>query len=204
MKRWIGGAARVAAVFAAAFAVTAFATRVVIARRGAAPPPALKQVESFNFDAGMRRFAGPLSAAAAAALAAPARDTALVMVIRGRDIVTCEDLGRQIRELHRAWGAEKTLVVLADTTAGVEAFLRAEHMARMVVRPLAPAAVMAGGGDVATPAALVVSGGEVLEGVSHTLRAPNARLRSFAQELAFLRRGEGHGAPAEGVIGAKE
>lgn len=183
-------ALRLCALFAATFAATAFATRAIASRGKHVPPPALPRVESFDFDAGMKRFTGALSPRATRDLAARAEHgSALAVVIRARDVRTCEDLGRQLRALRRAYGPERTLTVWADTVPALESFVRQEHLARTVVRPLPPREVMADGRDLATPAALVATGGEVVEGVSHTLRAPNARLRSFADELGALRGG---------------
>jgi hypothetical protein len=140
----------------------------------------------------MTRFTGTLSGRAAHDLAAAGNGSALAVVIRASDVRTCEDLGRQLRALRRAYGPQRTLTVWTDTAAALEAFVRQEHLARTVVRPLPPREVMADGRDLATPAALVAEDGRVVEGVSHTKRAPNARLRSFADELGSLR-GAGNG-----------
>lgn len=182
------------ALVCATFLVTAFGSRVVASRLMAPPPPpTLPRVESFDFGSGMRRFTGALSPRAhrdAAEGAAGSR--VLAVVLRKADLATCEDLGRQLRTLRRAYGPARPVLVWTDDVDAVRRFMRREHLGRFTVRPLQPREVMGDGRDLATPAALLATtDGRVLEGVSHVRRAPNARLQSFAEELTLLRPADG-------------
>lgn len=175
---------RRAAVIGFVFVASAMGSRAVVARLvPPPPPPALPDPRAFNYEAAAERFAGQLSG--------PARrhveftsDTALVVLLRQADLASCEDLGRQLRELKRAYGPRRSIHVFTDSTHAVETYLRRERIGRVRVRALDPASVMGGGRAVTTPAVLLASrDGTVLQAVSHVRRAPNVRLQSFAQEL---------------------
>lgn len=186
-------AARLVAVAGALAAVlflgrTASLTRA--APGAAAPPP----VETFDYDAALVRFTGQLSEAATRELRGldlAGGDTALVLVITEQDVLTCEDLGRQIRELRRAYGADRPIAVWADSAGSglLRSFLRRERIARATVGTVPPSAVLSDGTGLWTPAAILATpDGRIVEGVSHTRRSPNVRLQSFAQELTPLSR----------------
>lgn len=186
------GAARLLAVVGV-LAAGVLVSRGVARMRAAPEPPPVPSVAEFDFDAGTARFAGRLSPPAVREmerLGLGARDTALVVVLTEEDVLKCEDLGRQLREVRRAYGPDRPIMVWGDS-AGTEmlaAFLRRERIPRAVVGAVAPGAVLSDGEVVWTPAAILVTrDGRIVEGVSHTLRAPNVRLRSFAQELVSLR-----------------
>lgn len=131
-----------------------------------------------------RPVAGGLTPAARSAVAEFASAAPFVLVVlRGRDWLTCEDLGRQLRELeHR--NPSLTYVIATDSADVVQSFARRERL-RWRVLGLRPGDVVDGYPALPTPAVLVVrEGGARLAGVSHPERVPNARFRSFADELA--------------------
>lgn len=123
--------------------------------------------------------------------ASPAAGDAVLLVLNGGDISTCEDLGRQARELQR-WAASRgaRLVIWSagDSSIPVTAFLRREKLgvasvihADSLPRLQHPLAI-------ATPAALLVEAGGSVRGTAHPDRVPNVRTRSFADELEELLR----------------
>jgi hypothetical protein len=147
------------------------------------PPPALPDPASFNYTAAAQRFSGNLSSRAQG-MVDFAGDTEVVVLLREADLASCEDLGRQLRELKRVYGPRRAIHVFTDSVREVEMYLHRERIGRVRVRALDPSAVMNEGRAIATPAALRVRrDGRVLEAVSHVRRAPNVRLQSFAQEL---------------------
>ena len=176
------------------------ASRVVPAPAPAPPPPPQQRVEEFNFDSATVRLSGRLAAPAAAALReASAGDTALVLLVERRDLATCEDLGRQLRELRRHWGPDRKIVVWgeADDPEAVRDYLKRERIAGTEVQPLPVSRVMEGRTRIPTPAVLVATaGGVVVEGVAHPYRFKNVRLRSWSQELRTLPRAAGEAAPS--------
>ena len=117
-----------------------------------------------------------------------ARDSAVVAAVHARDCLTCEDLGRQLRELAGAVGGETRLVlaVPAGDTARVKEFVRSERI-RNVQLAAYTAPLRLNGIDVPTPAAFVLGrDGRVRRGISHPERERNVRPVSFAQELGYL------------------
>jgi hypothetical protein len=158
-----------------------------------APPPASLYTVA-RYDEATTRFTGRLSGAARDLLSSgsPARgsDTVLVVVLRGVDIRGCEDLGRQLRELRRAAGPERPLVVWTDGAQvdTVSGFLRRERVTNFRVTGVLTRELLEEG-PLQTPATLLVlRDGGIIEGVSHPKRLPNMRLRSFAEELTLLLR----------------
>lgn len=140
------------------------------------------------------RFSGELAGETLLALPDVAADSTLLIVVRGTDTETCEDLGRQLRDLHRsvADSPEWNLAILVD--AGGELtlrrFLARERIPEMPIVPGEPGAFLADGRNVGTPAVLVADRkGRIRAGVSHPSRFRNARRRSFAEELQLIRSG---------------
>jgi hypothetical protein len=142
------------------------------------------------YDAAMRRFGGRVSPHVQAAVGTLRKPHTVLVAITAADLMTCEDLGRQLRELRRAvpdepgWG----MAVLIDDAGRpeLERFLRREHVSRVTVLGGGTGALLAGAEHPGTPAALVLdSGGRIHAGVSHPLRVRNTRSRSFAQELGL-------------------
>lgn len=121
-----------------------------------------------------------------AAGGADAPQRTLVLLGAG-DHRSCEDLGRQLRELERAAGDAAPLAVWtvsADAEA-VRAFLRRQHVDAQVMHTDSLPAL--GSGKLSTPAVLRVRTSDGWgEGVAHTKRFPNLRTRSFADELNEL------------------
>ena len=140
------------------------------------------------YDRATVRFTGRLGPRALAGVRGLALQSTVLVVLRGTDVARCEDLGRQLRELYRAvadrpgWG----LAVMIDPAGEPELrrFLSRERIPAVPVIAADPAALLADGTNVATPAALVARrDGEIRAGVSHPSRFKNMRGRSFAQEL---------------------
>lgn len=116
---------------------------------------------------------------------------ALLVLLDSADVRTCEDLGRQLRELRNRAGAELPVFILADSEAlvTVRTFARREHLLAAGLIAIPSGEVVKRGSDFPTPAVLIVRGGEVVFGVGHPRRFPNVRARSFADELsAYLPR----------------
>jgi hypothetical protein len=108
------------------------------------------------------------------------------VVLRGRDLLVCEDLGRQLREFSRAASAGLPMVVWTDTRGAprVNAFLVREHVRSAQRDSIDVDGLLDSGEKIITPAVLLASriDGEA-SGIAHSRRFPNIRLRSFAQEL---------------------
>ena len=147
-----------------------------------------RQHSDASYDQATVRFTGRLAEPVLAKTGALSSGTAVLVALRAADVAGCEDLGRQLRDLYRAvpegegWG----MAILVDPAGEAElrAFLAREHIPSIPVITADPAALLAGGTKVATPAALVVDrDGRVRAGVSHPERFKNVRGRSFAQEL---------------------
>jgi hypothetical protein len=179
-----------AAIAAAGISATGVAgvMRLIIARGPA-------DVRSLQNEAGYRvatRFyQGSLSPPAARLLhrLRDADQTAVVVVLRARDTETCEDLGRQLRELQRAIGRNRPLLIFAEPTRSsvIRNFVRSERLANVRIGEIATATIYAGKATLMTPAVLLVDRADsVVEGVAHPVRFPDARVRSFTEELKSL------------------
>lgn len=111
----------------------------------------------------------------------------VILFVREQDVFTCEDLGRQSREL-RHWTSTRNVpfVVWAETgeNTRMPVFLRREHISTGVTFLTRLPLQLEKGTVLRSPAALVVNTatGEV-RGFAHPERVPNVRQRSFAQEL---------------------
>jgi len=183
---WIVRVAAFAAVLAAGAAVSAGLTGKLLDRE---PPPPARDIAAWytaeKLDEATQHLSGEVAAAIRAELS---DDTTLAVVLRGRDVKGCEDLGRQLRALRRSAG-ERKIEVWTDEIAeeSVRRFLRRERIVNVDVVAVNTGKVLAGGRTLATPAALVVlRDGALLEGIAHPTRFPNTRPRSFAEELTFL------------------
>jgi hypothetical protein len=110
----------------------------------------------------------------------------VVVLLRGRDTMKCEDLGRQLRELRRSLRGRLPLVVWTarGDSVLVSTFLRRENVSADALAGVAVDSVYAAEGRVVTPAVLVArDGGAAVHGIAHSRRFPNSRLRSFTQEM---------------------
>jgi hypothetical protein len=117
-------------------------------------------------------------------------DHTVLAVVTANDLGSCEDLGRQLRELRRAvpdqpgWG----MAILVDQAGmtGLRIFLQRERVGRIPVLVGDPRAYLEGQQHPGTPAAVVLHrDGSITAGVSHPLRVRNTRSRSFAEELGL-------------------
>lgn len=154
-------------------------------RRVAAKPPTAEQYDSATVS-----VRGSLTPQARERLAAVAgtRKVALV-VLTASDSRKCEDLGRQLRELERSTEVGLPLVIATEPEALEElrGFVRRERVRVHAIVPLATHEVIEGMRSVPSPAVLVPAKEDAqVEGVGHPLRFANARVRSFAAELAPL------------------
>jgi hypothetical protein len=119
----------------------------------------------------------------------------LVIALRAEDCFTCEDLGRQLREMLHARGAASRRVVVitprADRTL-VEKWLRRERVVAVTLVSSDHGFQLVGADAVPTPAVLLLDTlGQVERGISHPQRVRNVRLVSFAAELALDRENPG-------------
>lgn len=116
----------------------------------------------------------------------------VVLLIREGDVFTCEDLGRQSREL-RNWAAELGLPFMvwaeADPDTRMPVFLRREHIPEAAVFLTRATFTVETGSPIRSPAAMLVNPatGEI-RGFAHPERVANVRQRSFAQELGEIYR----------------
>jgi hypothetical protein len=132
---------------------------------------------------------GELIGSALGALSELSGDTHVIVVLRRDDIIRCEDLGRQLRELRRSLASHVNLSVWSDTVDVliVRRFLQTERVSEAMAQPIAMVSVLRETPEPITPLALVVRQGvPVTRGVAHPGRFANSRPRSFAAELAEL------------------
>lgn len=111
-----------------------------------------------------------------------------IVVLRGKDLLVCEDLGRQLREMRVAGGGARTILVWTDheSVPAVRAFLKREHLRSFLLRSMDVEDLFESRTRPVTPAMLVLQPDDSVVGISHPKRFPNVRLRSFAQELQYI------------------
>ncbi len=136
-------------------------------------------------DSATRRITGRLSA-----MQPPlGQRRALVLFLRARDCVTCEDLGRQLREVQhttRLRPLPLVLVAPADEAREVLDYLAAQKVDVATTIAADPDTVLANRQPVPTPAMVLVDArGGIVSGTAHPKRLPNLRLQSFAAELGL-------------------
>ena len=134
---------------------------------------------------------GALSAEARAELGKVRPDVSgtVIAFVRREEVYTCEDLGRQLRELARTLGTGgPPLVVWTESgSAGrVSAYLRREKVRHHLIISSRLERLFQKGSLPVTPAAVVVGAAGEIRGVSHPLPAQNTRTRSFADELGLV------------------
>jgi hypothetical protein len=125
--------------------------------------------------------------------ASPAAGRAVLLVLYGDDVRTCEDLSRQARELQR-WavsrGARLLIWSAGDSSLPVTTFLRREKIGAASIIRSDSLPHLQDSAPIATPAALLVEPGGAVLGTAHPDRVPNVRIRSFADELEELLRAQ--------------
>jgi hypothetical protein len=123
---------------------------------------------------------------------------AVLLVLHGDDVRTCEDLGRQARELQR-WavsrGARLVVWSAGDSTVPVTTFLLREKIRNAEIIHSDSLPHLRHAPPIATPAALLMEPGGSVQGTAHPDRVPNVRVRSFADELEELLRAWDGAAP---------
>lgn len=184
---WVGSTASVAVCLFLAGAVAGPVAARVLHERPRSSEANVPAFTEADFDSGTEQVRGTLSPAVREVLAdAAAGSAAMLVVVRGRDLAVCEDLGRQLRELKHQASPDLSLVLVTEPESVdlLKAFDRRERLRASLVAGVAPDGVIEGRRPLATPAVLVTGdSGSSARGVAHTLRFPNVRLRSFADEL---------------------
>ncbi|HEU4454378.1 MAG TPA: hypothetical protein VFR81_15020 [Longimicrobium sp.] len=153
-------------------------------------PPA---ASAAAYDSSLAYVRGTLSDAATRLLAPyPAgADGRVVALLRAADWQSCEDLGRQLRELRRYLASDSILVVWTEPADVLlmERRLKRERIAAAVSAGPALDSVFSNARRLPTPAVIVVSrDGAHADGIAHTRRMPNVRTRSFREELPLIPR----------------
>jgi hypothetical protein len=182
---------RVGAVLAVVFTAGWIGARVFVGEeQSRASPPAFapQELSAAALDSATVSVRGQLTTASMARLAPVLGDeSAVLVVLDSADVRVCEDLGRQLRVLHRRIGAALPLVVVTapGALAGIRTFARREHLAPAAFVGIRSAELMVGNSGLPTPAAVVLrGGGSTVAGVAHPRRFRNVRIRSFADELS--------------------
>jgi hypothetical protein len=137
------------------------------------------------YDSSTIYFEGPLSQPLPHAVGA---DSVLVLLVHATDCFTCEDLGRQLRELQHVAGQSYAFIVYTteNEAPDVAVFLSKERIRVTATMSGSPSTAFGRELLIGTPAMAVVdSRGVAVRGVSHSRRMPNVRPKSFAQELGF-------------------
>ena len=113
----------------------------------------------------------------------------ILVLVRGSDCFTCEDLGRQLRELARAAPPGYRLVAVTDAEDRhrTEQFLMRERI-RVAFLLGVDSFTIFQSEEAELPTPAVVIGSTpigMLTGVAHPNRVPNYRPKSFAEELGL-------------------
>ena len=123
-----------------------------------------------------------------------------MVVLRGKDLLVCEDLGRQLRELRTSVRGVRDIIVWTDPddVSEVRAFLEREHLRSVQLRSVELENLFEGRKRPVTPAVLFPRPDGSVIGIAHPKRFPNVRLRSFAQELPRLQDFTSEATPSAG------
>jgi len=113
----------------------------------------------------------------------------MLLVIASSDCFTCEDLGRQLREVVRLAPRESRVVVAtnADGLRRTREFLRRERVTPALMLGFESFSLLDGAVDaIPTPAVLIgQSATDSVGGVAHPVQTANVRSISFAEELGL-------------------
>lgn len=113
----------------------------------------------------------------------------MLLVIASSDCFTCEDLGRQLREVVRLapTGSHVVVATNADGLRRTREFLRRERVTPALVFGVESFSLLDGAVDaIPTPAVLMgLSATDSVGGVAHSTQAANVRSVSFAEELGL-------------------
>ena len=177
-----------AALALAVVALSAAVARLASGVRSPVPPTVRTDASAAALDSATRSVRGTLTPRARLAIFSGGHPARMLVVLRSRDRLTCEDLGRQLRELlHREGSGRRAAIVTEDSAVGAyREFARRERL-HVPVLPLAAGEVLAEYPRLSTPAVLLIDPAMArAAGVSHPIRFPNLRMRSFATELEPL------------------
>ena len=141
--------------------------------------------ESFS-----RRYSGPIGAPEQERIARTLRrgTAATLLVLDSVSVFTCEDLGRQLRELQRTAVArgQPTLVATPRRDSLVVSVWLARERITVTAQLSVGDSLTVGDAPVGAPAVLLTdSAHHVTAGIMHTLRVNNTRTLSFAYELGL-------------------
>lgn len=116
----------------------------------------------------------------------------MLLVIASSDCFTCEDLGRQLREVVRLapTGSHVVVATNADGLRRTREFLKRERVTPALVFGVESFSLLDGAVDaMPTPAVLIgQSATDSVGGIAHSTQAANVRSISFAEELGLVPR----------------
>ena len=113
----------------------------------------------------------------------------VLVLVRGSDCFTCEDLGRQLRELERLTPPDYRLAAVtnAEDLRRTEQFLMRERIGAAFLLGIESFTIFQSAEtELPTPAVVMGMPTGTLTGVAHPVRVPNYRPKSFAEELLDL------------------
>lgn len=159
--------------------------RTTVTASAAADPYGSPVRQRALYDSATRYFAGRVQLATAI----PARGSSMLLLVTAQDCLTCEDLGRQLRELEHTTRAQHLpliVVARATDTADIAVYLRRQRVQVAAIVAEAPDSAVTSSTGILTPAVAIVDAhGTIVRAVSHPRRLPNVRVRSFAEELGL-------------------
>lgn len=112
----------------------------------------------------------------------------LLVLLRGVDCFTCDQLGRRLREFARSAPTEHGWVVITDTSGAdrTRGYLKKERIRYDLFLTLDSLVIFGARPAVATPAVMVASSPmDSFDGIAHLSIGTSPNLRSLAQELGF-------------------
>lgn len=113
-----------------------------------------------------------------------------LFVLTAENCFTCEDLGRQLREVLRSPSVRRlplSIVVVGNDMERVRGWLRRERIRPENTIEIALGLRLNDGTLVPTPAVILIdASGRIERGVAHLTKVNNSRPRSFASELGLL------------------
>lgn len=132
---------------------------------------------------------GRLTAGAAEAVRRAAGGPyALLLVLDRRDLLSCEDVGRQLRALQRTTGRDLPLLLASrpEDASDLVVAIRREKVRIAAIVPVSSTRVLENHRPIQAPALLVVLPSGAARGITHPVRSPNVRTLSWAEEIKPL------------------
>ena len=112
----------------------------------------------------------------------------VLVLLRGVDCFTCDQLGRRLREFARAAPAEYGWVVITDTSGAnrTRGYLKKERIRYDLFLTLDSLVIFGARPTIATPAVMVASSPmDSFDGIARLSIGTSPNLRSLARELGF-------------------